>query len=180
MKSTVTIQFPVNPTIIGKIVGVYGVRGFVKVISFTDKMNNVFNYTPWFVWFKSKWKLLQVESWKLIRQYYIVKFIDLNNREFAMLFSKLNLVIDRSQLPSLCDNEYYWRDIIGCQVITITEMTLGFVYSIIETAAHDILVVNVNKNDITKIKNYLIPFVLNKIIKNINLITNTIIVDWDR
>lgn len=179
MKDIISTKAPINPVIIGKIVGVYGVRGWVKIVSFTDKINDIFNYKPWFIWCKTRWKLLQIETWKLIGKKYIVKFIDFKSREFAMLFNQSDLVIDRSNLPSLYTEEYYWIDIIGCKVITVQGNNVGYVVSIIETGAHDVLVVKINSNNLIKTKNCLIPFILNKTIKHINVLDNTVIIDWD-
>lgn len=179
MENAIIAKFPVHPIIIGKIEKAYGVYGWVKVISFTDKISSIFDYSPWFVQFKSQWKILQLESSKLMRTYYIVKFNDFTNREFAMLFAKLYLVIDNTQLPLLCHGEYYWKDITGCQVITITGVNLGYVISIIETSAYDILVIKKNDNNFIKKNNYLIPFIQEKIIKKIDLFIKMITVDWN-
>lgn len=85
--------------------------------------------------------------------------------------------MDRSKLPILLNEEYYWQDIIGCQVLTETKNYLGYVYSIIESFSHDILEISSNTGDLMKSKKYLIPFVLGKIIKNVNLTKKIIIID---
>lgn len=172
------MQLPSKPIIIGKIIETYGIKGWLKIISFTEKYDSIFDYTPWFVWFKSRWELLQLENWLCIKKKYIVKFITINNRELAMSFNTLDIYVDSSKFPILLHGEYYWKDIIGCQVITITENRLGYVISIIETVIYDILVVNINKKNIQNIESHYIPFILHKFIKNVNLITNTIVVDW--
>lgn len=172
------MKIPVNPVIIGKIVGVYGVLGWIKVQSFTKKIDKIFNYVPWFVFCKSRWRLLQLESWKFNGKLYIVKIVDFTNREFAKLFVQCSIMIDRTQLPILRSGEYYWRDIIGCQLITIKQKTLGYVFSITETPVYDLLIIKANQNCFYKTKHYLIPFIQNKIIKKIDLISNIIIVDW--
>lgn len=179
MKSAVFKKVPINPIIVGKIGKTYGFQGWVKLISFTEKNSDIFNYSPWFVELKSQWTLLQLESSRLIKKRYIVKFLDFTNREISMLLTTLNVVVDSTQFPVLCSGEYYWKDIIGCQVITIQgNYIIGNVMSIIKTIAHEVLVVAFDKDSVIRKKNYLIPFVHNKIIKNINLVEKTIIVDW--
>lgn len=183
MSDIVTIHFPIQPIVVGRIGGAYGIKGWVKIISFTDKIINIFYYDPWFVFFKDQWKLMRLECWKLRqKQCCIAKVFGISNREEAMLLNNCDLVIDNSQLPNLCNNEYYWKDIIGCKVVTIKGNSLGYIYNIIETIAHDILVIkNINNNNFVKTNKIdcLVPFVHNKIIKNINLTEHVIVVDWD-
>lgn len=179
IKDIITTHPPVNPIVIGKIKRAYGVRGWVKIVSFTDKSENIFCYAPWLVFLKNQWKLIRLECWKSIKEKYIVKISGVSNREMAMLLTNSNLIIGETQLPFLCNNEYYWKDIIGCTVITVQGNDLGCVDYIIETIAHDVLVVKLFKQNFVKTKNCLIPFIYNRIIKNVNLIKNVIVVDWN-
>lgn len=173
------IEFPDKPIIIGKIIKAYGVYGYVRIESFTNKIDNIFNYLPWFVWFRSQWKLLLLESWELNKKHYVVKFVNFNNREYSMLFNNLNLIVDRGQFPCLPNGEYYWEDIIGCIVFTTIGIKLGYVSDIIDAIIHDILVVKIDRGKKIKTMDCLIPFIFNKIVKNINLEENIIIVDWN-
>lgn len=177
---TVSTNPPKHPVVIGRIGGVYGIQGWVKVISFTEKVDNIFRYSPWLILFKSQWILINLESWRLIKKKYIAKIVGVTNRNIAMSLTNSKLVIDDSQLPSLYNNEYYWKDIIGCTVITVVQgNNLGYVVRIIETIAYDVLVVRDLNKRFVKMKDYLIPFVQDKIIKSINLIDKVILVNWD-
>lgn len=183
MNDMVSVHFPSRPIVVGRIGGAYGIKGWVKIISFTDNILNIFYYDPWFVFFKDQWKLMKLECWKLRKKRCcIAKIFGIINREEAMLFNNCNLVIDNAQLPNLYDNEYYWKDIIGCKVITIKGRNLGYICNIIETLAHDILVIrSIDSNNFvtTGNKDCLVPFVYSNIIKNIDLINHVITVDWD-
>lgn len=170
---------PIDPIIVGKIGKAYGVQGWMKIISFTDNADNLFNYNPWFVLFQEQWKLIRLECWKSIKKCYIAKIFGVSSREMAILLIHCDLVINGSQLPSLSNKEYYWKDIIGCKVVTIQGNNLGYIDYITETCAYDILVVKiVNTNSIQKI-NYFIPFIQGRIIKHVNLVENIVIVDWN-
>ncbi|ADV33580.1 ribosome maturation factor rimM [Candidatus Blochmanniella vafra str. BVAF] len=170
---------PLDPVIIGKIGGAYGVQGWLKIISFTDKIEDIFKYCPWFILLRSQWKLMILENWRVINKHYIAKISDISSREIAMSLAQCNLIIDSKSLPILKkEGEYYWKDIIGCEVINIDGDYLGYVINIIETQAHDVLVIKLNSHDDVKIKSCLIPFVQKKIIKYVSIINRTIIVDW--
>lgn len=180
MNEIVNLQkVPVNPLVVGKIGRAYGFRGWVKIISFTDKVDNIFNYVPWFILLKSHWKLMTLDSWKMVGKHYIAKITNISDRECAISLSQSRLIIDSSLLPKLNNDEYYWEDIIGCQVMTVIGIYIGCVIRIIETPAHDILVVRLDENNFINTKDCLIPFVDKKIIKSIDLIMNLIIVDWN-
>lgn len=170
----------INPVTIGRIGGVYGVLGWVKIIAFTEKSDSVFSYTPWFIYLKFVWTLIYVEKWTLLNKYYIAKIQDISDRESAKLLVHCCIVTDIKQFPCLKNDEYYCRDLIGCKVIDLCGEYLGCVINIIETTANDVLVIKINKkNSFYTKKECLIPFVQNKVIKTVNISDRIIIVDWD-
>lgn len=173
-------MIPDHPITIGKVSGVYGVLGWIKIISFTDKADNIFDYTPWFIYLKFMWKLIYLDQWKCLSKRYIAKIRNISNRESAELLVHCSIIIDEKRLPYAGHDEYYCKDLIGCIVVTNKSICLGSVFRIIETTANDVLVIKLyKKNDVLKKKECLIPFIQNKVIKNINLNDRIIIVDWD-
>ncbi|CAD83693.1 16S rRNA processing protein [Candidatus Blochmanniella floridana] len=181
MKVIVINSTPINPIVIGRIKGAYGILGWVKILSFTEKIEDIFVYNPWFIFFRSKWKVIKLEYWRLMNnKNYIVKFFNVSDRNHAMALSQHNLVVESIQFPKLYNkDEYYWKDIIGCKIMTINGKCLGRVISIIDTKAHDILVVRSEEYGFTKYVDCLIPFILKKIIKDVDLIKNIVVVDWE-
>ena len=81
--------------------------------------------------------------------------------------------IRRDQLPATVSGEYYWHDLLGLKVVTVTGELLGTVDQLIETGANDVLVVGGDRER-------LIPFVLDKVIVNVDLDKAEIRVDWDK
>lgn len=174
------IVIPINPIKIGKIGGVYGVLGWIKIISFTDKFDSIFSYNPWFIFLEFQWKLIHLDQWKLLGKRYIAKIRNISDRESAKLLVHCIIVVDVTQLPCLQGEEYYCKDLIGCMVISNNGVHLGCVLNIIETTANDVLVVKVcKKYNFYKIKECLIPFIQDKVIKKVHLDDRIIIVDWD-
>lgn len=83
------------------------------------------------------------------------------------------LAIKNTQLVPAEDGEFYWSDLIGLTVINTQQQTLGTVDHMLETGAHDVLVViDENKQE------RLIPFVLDEIVEQVNLDKQIIHVDW--
>lgn len=174
------VSIPVNPVRIGKIGKAYGILGWVKIISFTHKSGDIFNYSPWFIYLKCNWQLMYLDKWRFLSKYYIAKIKDISNRESAALLTNFFIVVDNVQFPCLPHNEYYCKDLIGCLVMLVDHgIYLGNVINIIVTNANDVLVVKINKkSNFYKKKECLIPFIQDKVIKNVNLDTHIIVVDW--
>ena len=79
----------------------------------------------------------------------------------------------RSELPNLGEQKYYWSDLEGLKVLNIDQESIGIVDSLFETGANDVLVVKGKNN-----KRILIPFVMDEIIKEVNIDLEYIKVDW--
>ncbi len=170
---------PKKPVILGTIGSTYGIRGWIRVHSYTSNPKNIFNYQPWLVKQISQWQLIQLESWQQHRQSLIIKIKDLNERHTVSLFNNCKIIVDSDQLPLLKKHDYYWKDIIGCQVFTTNGYNLGKVIEMIETGSNDVMVVKANIQDTFNIKERLVPFLYERIIKNVDLVHLVIEVDWN-
>ncbi|WWO97252.1 MAG: ribosome maturation factor RimM [Candidatus Dasytiphilus stammeri] len=167
-----------NPLILGKIGSAYGVRGWIKLISFTQNKKNIFFYQPWFIineYYCNQWIKIELEKWYEKPHGFIIKLKGINDREKAKKFNNYDIMIESSQLPTLEEGEYYWKDIIGCVIITADGNQLGKVVRLFSTISYDIMVVKVNRY---KIKEILIPFIKNKVVSKINLISKFISITW--
>ena len=93
----------------------------------------------------------------------------------AMALIDATLAIKRQQLMPTSEGEFYWSDLIGLVVMNVQDDVLGKVTSLIETGAHDVLVVQ-DSHDKTE---RLIPLVMGKIVAKIDLDNGLIRVDWE-
>ncbi|MCR3756032.1 MAG: ribosome maturation factor RimM [Sodalis sp. Psp] len=178
----IRIATPVDPVILGKIGPVYGIRGWLRVLSSTDDTASIFDYQPWFIKKTSEWCQIELESWKRHKhQDLIIKIRGIEDRENATLLTNYEIVVDASQLPNLDNNEYYWKDLIGCRVVTTSGYQMGTVIDLMKTGSNDVLVVNANlKNAFcTTVQEKLIPFLYGQVIKDVDLTTHIIKVEWD-
>jgi 16S rRNA processing protein RimM len=82
------------------------------------------------------------------------------------------IAIDRGQLPVAKEGEFYWHDLINMQVINQQDEMLGVVTELLETGANDVLVVEADK------QRYLIPYVRDVYIKDVDIELGVIRVDW--
>jgi 16S rRNA processing protein RimM len=161
-----------NMVVIGKISGVFGVRGQVKVYSYTEPRENILKYDPWMLGSGDNWKPYQVTSGKLQGKGLIAQLKGCDDRDQAQLLVGQEIVIEKSRLPETKAGEFYWSDLEGLRVVTTEQVELGKVSHLFETGSNDVLVV---KGD----REYLIPYIKDQVIKQIDLDTGQIVVDWD-
>ncbi|AKZ65780.1 ribosome maturation factor RimM [Candidatus Palibaumannia cicadellinicola] len=175
---------PINPIVLGKISVVYGIRGWLKIISFTQSANSIFDYQPWFINISSTggtWQKITIDDWKYHNNTIIIKSNSINNREEAKPFTNCQIIVEASQLPNLANGEYYWKDIIGCTIETLNGDQLGTVINLIETGSNDVMVVKTNlKKYFSKKNDLLIPFLYGQVIKTVDLTNRIIKVNWDQ
>ncbi|ROR13123.1 ribosome maturation factor RimM [Erwinia sp. JUb26] len=171
-------QPPANPLILGKMGSAYGIRGWLKVFSSTEDAESIFDYQPWFIQRAGQWQHVELESWKRHNQDMIIKVKGIDDRDAAGLLTNCEIVVDSEQLPEL-DGEYYWKDLMGCQVVTTEGYELGKVIDMMETGSNDVMVVKANLKDAFGVQERLIPFLDEQVIKNVDLTTRSIKVDWD-
>ena len=158
--------------VIGKIVGVYGIKGWFKILSFTRPKENILKYDPWLVKQNNEWLEMQFQEGKAQGKGLIASFAGIVDRDEAMALVGSEIAIRRDQLPTPKEGEFYWHDLINMQVINQQNEVLGVVKELLETGANDVLVVEADK------QRYLIPYVQDVYIKDVDTEQGVIQVDW--
>ena len=161
---------------LGKISGVFGVKGWVKVHSFTDPREKIIEYGRWLIKHQGQWRTVELQAGQRQGKTVVAKLTGLDDRDEAMTFSGDEIAIYRSQLEQLDDGEYYWHQLEGLSVVTTEGVELGTVRHLMETGANDVLVVRGEQKDD---RERLIPFTVGHTVTEVNLATGQIIVDWD-
>jgi 16S rRNA processing protein RimM len=164
-----------KPSIItlGKFASVFGIKGWIKIQSFTDPAENIFTYPSWLLQKRNHWHPIEVEEHKHHGKGYIVKVKNYDNREDAKALTNLNIGIQKSDLASTNADEFYWSDLMGMEVYNRQEQHLGTVVQLIETASNDVFIVDGDN------KRHLIPHVTD-VVDHIDLKEKKITVDWDK
>ena len=164
-----------SPLVVGRVGGVHGIKGWLKINSYTRPSDNILTYKPWLLAKNNIWQEINIEESQVHTQKLLVKILGVDNPEVAAEYVNCEVAIKPEQLPKLNQDQYYWRDLIGLDVFNRENILLGVVSEIIETGANDVFVVNGNGESETRI---LIPYVMDIYIKRIDLITQTIHIDW--
>ena len=169
-----------DTVVVGRITAVFGVRGWVKLFSFTDKKEAIFDYQPWWVETAQGRQQLIVDDWKRHGDGLIVHIKGIDDRDIARSWCQQDILVAKTQLPGLVEGDFYWHQLEGMAVVSHFEgrqFHLGNVKSLLETGANDVLVVVGDKQSID-LEERLIPYVP-QFVSNVDLQNQTIDVMWD-
>lgn len=137
---------------VGKITGTHGVRGLLKVFSYSGNIKSL--QAAEAVLLKNKEGILSTHIITRVSAHssgFILGLAGCSDMNQAQTFAGFELCLKRNQLPPTDDDEYYWCDLLGLTVCTDQGLELGTIVDIFETGSSDIYVVR--NSD----KEYLIP-----------------------
>jgi 16S rRNA processing protein RimM len=155
---------------LGYIFAVHGIKGWVKVHSWTRPMEAILEYQPWLLG-EEKSPVKIIDGRKQGKGL-VALLPGFEDREQAITLVGQQLFIRRDQLPPTAKDEYYWSDLEGLEVHTTKGDVLGRVEKLMETGANDVLVIRGERE-------HLVPFVQGQYVKRVDLEGGLIEVDWD-
>jgi len=161
----------VGKMLVGKITAAYGIKGWVKVHSFTRPKENIVGYLPWSLTLDSEALQLDVLELREHGKGLVARLDTIDDRNSAEAILGAEIFVDRSCLENLAEGEFYWNDLIGLEVIDMSDQSLGKIDSIFETGANDVLVIEGEKR-------LLVPYVLGDVIKSVDLEAGKVRIDW--
>ena len=161
-----------KPLVLGRISGLYGVRGWVKVHSYTDPRDAILKYGSWLLEQDGVWRETSVAEGRKQGKTVVARLDAVTDRDMATAFVGMTIGVARSDLPETDSGEYYWTDLEGLQVIHQDGRILGKVAYLLATGANDVLVIQGDQE-------VLVPFVKDEVIKGVDLATGMISVDWE-
>ncbi len=156
--------------VVGYISAVHGVKGWVKVHSWTRPMEAIFNYQPWNLE-KEQSQFNSIDGRKQGKGL-VALLPGVEDRDRAAELVGQQIRVGRDQLPATAADEYYWTDLEGLEVQTLRGEVLGRVDRLLETGANDVLVIRGERE-------HLVPFVQGQYVTRIDLAAKLITVDWD-
>lgn len=158
---------------IGRIGASWGVKGWVKVQSFTQPLDNILTYEPWYLKQAHGWQIIKRTDARQQGKSIVAHFEGFNDCDETQVIRGAELAIPHDQLPSLSQHEYYWADLEGLEVIDQHDQKLGHISHLIETGANDVIVIANGKNRL------LIPYRLGVTVTKIDLASQQMRVDWE-
>jgi len=163
-----------NFVVAGKIGSTYGIKGWLKVHSYTEEPLQILKYKPWYLSQGSDWQVYELEDGRAHGKGIVVKLVGIENPEIARTLTGKNIAIKREQLVSLPAGEYYWADLEGLNVIDQKGQTLGQIIYMMATGSNDVIVIKDARG-----KEHAIPYLPGRVVKKVDLEQRIMFVDWD-
>lgn len=157
--------------VLGRVSGLYGVRGWVKLYSFTRPVENLLDYQDLTLGPAEGGRPVRIEEGRRHGKTLVARFAGVDDRDAASALVGQDLSVDRDRLPETADDEYYWTDLTGLEVVNRDGVVLGRVHSLLSTGANDVLVVRGDRER-------LVPFVQGQYVLEVDLEAGRILVDW--
>lgn len=158
---------------LGRITGVHGIQGWVKVRSETSPRVGIVEYSPWYLDQAGRRAAWQVNAGRQQGKAIVAKLAGCNDRNSAEALVGAVIQIRRQQLPATtAPGEYYWADLVGLQVETMDGIGLGTIDRLFETGANDVFVVVGERER-------LLPYLWQQVVREIDLEAGVMRVDWD-
>jgi 16S rRNA processing protein RimM len=166
--------------VVGKITGCYGLKGWVKIHSYTEPLENFLGFSEWQLNRRGVYEAVEFDAGKRQGRGLVAHIAGVDDRTQAESFRGLEVAVSKSALPSLPEGDYYWRELQGLQVWCrdgSDRVLLGIVDYLIETGANDVLVVKGCEDSIDK-RERLIPYLFGDTVTRVDLESGVIEVDW--
>jgi 16S rRNA processing protein RimM len=160
------------PIVVGRVLKPHGVRGWVKVASYTEPPDNLAAYRPWLLANGSTWEAVEVDQIQAQPKGFLVRLDGCEDRDAAERLSGREIAVPRACLPAADPDEAYWFDLIGLDVVTPDGEALGRVERILETGANDVLVVR------SEARERLVPFI-DGVVREVDLEAGRLVAVWD-
>jgi 16S rRNA processing protein RimM len=154
----------------GRISGPFGIKGWIKVQPFTEAPGSLLAYRTWWIESETGWASREIEKAEVHGQAVAAKLAGCDDRDAAAAYRGRQVAVPRSALPAAEENEFYWADLIGLDVVNTAGENLGTVARVLETGANDVLVVEGDRER-------LIPFI-EQVVQQVDLSGSVIRVDW--
>ena len=161
-----------QPVVLGRISGLFGVRGWVKVYSYTEPREAVLDYDRWLLSGTDGWRTAKVAEGQRHGKTIIARLDGYVDRDQAAGLVGAEIGVPREELPETEHGRFYWSDLEGLMVVHRDGTELGRVAYLLETGANDVLVIKGERER-------LIPFVMDKVIRDVDLQEGRIEVDWE-
>lgn len=163
--------------VLGRVGAPYGIQGYNHIQSYSEPPEQILEYAQWMIRQTEKGvpKHFVLEKGRIHAKGVVAKLKGISDRDAAQLLTGSEIIIERSELPVLPEGEYYWQDLEGLTVKTLSGVVLGTVSYLYNNAGHTNMVVI----DAELEKERHIPFIEPDFVTDINLNEQIITVDWD-
>lgn len=162
-----------DPVVMGRIVGAYGVKGWIKVQPYTGEVGALARYPEWWIGHEGAWRSIGIEAAEAHGASLVARPAGITDRDAAARLGGLDVAVARAALPAPAENEVYWADLVGLTVANTAGESLGTIEEVFSNGAHDVL--RVQDGDIER----LMPYVA-AVVRSVDLVARRVTVEWGR
>jgi len=173
------LEFPADAIEVGRVAGAWGIKGWIKVQPYAEDPQALFSSRRWFLRppegpgaAPAMPALLRIADSRTHGALVVAAAQEVPDRDAAEALRGARIFVSRASFPTADDDEYYWVDLLGCEVINREGQSLGRVSELTDTGVHSVLHVQPSEGD-----ERLIPFVL-AYVDDVDLGARRIRVDW--
>lgn len=163
---------------LGRFGAVHGIKGWLRLNSFTSPAENICNYPRLQVELDGAWRDVEIDAHRMQGKGLVVHVKAYDDPETARALTGTTVWVDGETMPALPEGEYYWHQLQGLRVINQQDQNFGTVAEMLETGANDVLVVRPNDDSIDG-RERLIPYLAGTVIIDVDLTEALIRVDWE-
>ena len=158
-----------------RILGPFGIRGWVKVKAYTERPESLGAFPTWLLGSDGNWREVRLEAFAVHSKGPVAKFVGCEDREGAVRLRDSDVAVPRSSLGEAEEGTIFWVDLVGSEVVDEAGAGLGRVEGLFESGETSVLVVKQagNMGD----RERLIPFVPDYV-KSVDRDARRITVDW--
>jgi 16S rRNA processing protein RimM len=165
--------------LVGRITAPQGIKGWLKVHSYTVPPTNILDYRPWHLKQANSWQQVVNFQGQLQGKTLVAHCPGCEDRNAAEGYIGAQIYVPQQALPELVAGEYYWRQLQGLRVYNQVGLLLGQVARLMETGANDVLVVEPCEGSIDQ-RQRLIPYLYQDVVIAVDLAKQLIRVNWDK
>ncbi len=155
----------------GRITAPFGVQGWIKIHPFTERIGSLSAFPQWWVSRNGNYHEARVAESAVHGQSLIARLEECRDREAAAALKGCEIALPRAALPVNAKGEYYWDDLLDCEVVSVRGAPLGRLVKILETGGNAVLVVKGERE-------HLLPFVEN-VVMEVDVSACRITVEWE-
>ncbi len=157
--------------VLGRVAGLYGVHGWIKLVSYTRHREDIFNYPRWRLKRADEWHAFTLLEGRAQGKGLAAHLEGLNDRAQASQWIGADIAVLKTELPALAPGAYYWSQLEGLKVVNMDGVEFGRVDHLFDTGSNDVLVVLGERER-------LIPYT-REVVREVDLAAGVIRVDWD-
>ncbi|ATJ84263.1 ribosome maturation factor RimM [Halomonas beimenensis] len=166
--------------VLGKLTSPYGVKGWLKVYSYTSPMEGILEYGDWVLRHHGRLERHRLAQGRLHGKGLVARLEGVEDRSQAEALAGAEVLLPKAELPELeGEDDYYWYQLEGLRVVTRDGVVLGRIDYLFETGANDVMVVKGRGEDAVDDRERLLPFLPGEVVQDVDLEAGEMTVDWD-